>query len=97
MIDTTGMAFQKPRHREKVVTLSQKEKTQLRREFFVKQAAICGCGCGRLMTLELGQINTAELEHHVPNKMGCVKNDAPENLYEVWRSDCNAKKGSKRI
>ena len=95
MIDTTGLPYEKPRHKEGIVTLSQKEKTRLRRLFYAKQKAICGCGCGRFMTLVLGEINTAELEHHIPNKMGCVKNDAPSNLFSVWRSDCNARKGSR--
>jgi len=97
MIDTTGLPFEKPRHREKVITLSQKDKTRLRLKLFIQQKAICGCGCGRMMTMQLGEINTAELEHHTPNKMGCVKNDAPSNLFSVWRSDCNGRKGSKRL
>ena len=77
MIETSQFAFPKPKDLEGVVTLSKSEKKNLRVKYFVLQGGICGCGCGRRMTLELDRMDTATLEHSVPRSAGCVKNDDP--------------------
>jgi len=98
MIDYSQFAQPKPRDIEGVVVLTKAQKKALRVKYFVLQGAICGCGCERRMTLELGRMDTATLEHTVPRSAGCVKNDDPEtNLTSVWRWDCNSNKGSRRL
>lgn len=88
--------FPKPKELEGVVTMTPRQKTIRRRQLYLAQHGICGCGCGRRMSLELDRMDTATLEHHTPRSMGCKKNDSPENVYQVWRWDCNSEKSSKR-
>jgi hypothetical protein len=91
------MTILKPYQREGHVYLTRQQKSKLRIKFFNEQRGICGCGCGRPMTLELGNFATASLEHTKPQPMGHKKNDSVENLHSVWRWDCNGEKGSRRL
>lgn len=89
-------AFPKPHELEGIVTLTEAEKREKRKELFREQRGRCACGCGRSMTMDLDVMATATIDHYTPNKMGCRKQDAEFNL-RLIRWDCNSEKGSKRI
>lgn len=89
-------AFPKPHEVDKIETKTPKEKLSHRVFLYALQNGICACGCGRKMSLALDLMSTCTLDHIMPNKAGCRKQDANWNL-RALRFDCNAKKGSKRL
>lgn len=91
----TLRAFPKPCELEGIETKTAKQKRATRTTLFIQQGALCGCGCGRRMTLEADRMDSCTLDHQKPNKAGCRKQDADWNL-KAYRWDCNFKKGSRR-
>lgn len=85
----------KPHQLEGKVTLTPKQRAQKRWELFEKQCGICACGCGRPMCWLQGEMETATLEHIIPEPAGCPKRDNDDNLC-VTRYECNMRKGSRR-
>ncbi len=88
--------FLKPSQLEGKITLTPRQRAKKRLELFGKQGGICACGCGKIMSWSQGSMDTATLEHIVPEPAGCPKRDNDDNLC-VTRWECNVKKGSKRI
>ena len=89
-------AFPKPAEVERLETKTPLQRRATRLTLYLKQGGICACGCNRSMTLESDRMDSCTLDHRMPNKMGCRKQDADHNL-RALRWDCNSAKGSKRI
>ena len=76
------------------ITLTPAQRKKKREQLFHEQHGRCYF-CGKRMTLEPFLMNSATLEHLVPEKMGQKKNDADSNLACSCLA-CNVRKGSRR-
>ena len=89
------MILLKPHQLEGKITLTQAQRAKKRAELYRKQSGQCADGCQKPMIEMQGYMDSATLEHIIPEPAGCKKRDNDDNLC-VTRWECNMRKGSRR-